>query len=98
MGIRLESSLLEVPLPTTTLQASRGEEVRSTPGRRSLGGMEAIWEEGEGGETFPPSLCLCLTDNSVSSIYFPNLCIFGFLVSVLDKELTRKYLQTVTRI
>ena len=48
MGIRLESSLLEVPLPTTTLQASRGEEVRSTPGRRSVGEMEASWEGGRG--------------------------------------------------
>ena len=98
MGRRLESSQLEVPLPTTTLQASRGEEVRSTPGRRSLGGMEASWEEGEGGRNIP-AFPLSLSDRQQCLQYVsPNLCIFGFLVSVLDKELTRKYLQTMTKI
>ena len=60
--------------------------------------MEASWEEGEGGRNIP-AFPLSLSDRQQCFQYVsPNLCIFGFLVSVLDKELTQKYLQTMTKI
>ena len=39
---------MEVPPPCSTLQASRGEEERCKPGRRSRGATEASWGVGGG--------------------------------------------------